>query len=126
MARGGALRDVREPERDVDALAALTNDSFSASFGGGTFTDVYADNGDAMAQLARMLSFPAAVDGAGTYVWPQATTVAWDQVTDEMLAELNALGYDDDDFESFAANGYLGYRAGITAEGNWIFFVAGD
>lgn len=111
---------------DVEALAALTNDSFSASFGGGTFTEVYGNNGDAMAQLARMLSFPAAVDGAGTYVWPQATTVAWDQATDEMRDELIALGYGGDDFESFAANGYLGYRAGITAEGDWIFFVAGD
>jgi hypothetical protein len=35
--------------------------------------------------------------------------------------------YGDEDFAAFQEFGaYLGYRVGITEEGEWIFFVAGD
>lgn len=118
---------------DLDALEALTAaDGFTASFGGGTLSEVYDSNGQALGELARMLGFPARLlpgegDASGVYVWPQAHGIDWDQVTDEMKSELEELGYDDGDFETFDANGgYLGQRAVIDTAGEWTAFVAGD
>lgn len=35
--------------------------------------------------------------------------------------------YTDEDFENFSLFGsYTGYRVGLTPEGEWLFFVAGD
>ena len=35
--------------------------------------------------------------------------------------------YDEDDFATFSDfGGYIGYRLGITENGEWSFFVAGD
>lgn len=118
---------------DLEALEALTTtDGFTASFGGGTFSEVYENNGQALGELARMFGLPArlvtsegeTLDG---YVWPQAHGLDWSNVTDEMKGELEELGYDDRDFETFDAfGGYLGQRAFIDSAGEWIYYVAGD
>lgn len=112
---------------DVDALEALTGPDFVASFGGSSFREVYGTNPGGFNGLARMLSYEPATDGAGNYVWPRAFVVGWDDVTPDMLEELRALGYGNDDFvvfESFGA--FIGTRAGITPDGEWTFYVAGD
>jgi len=118
---------------DIDALEALTAaDGFRASFGGGTFREVYENNGQALGELARMVGFPARLispseDAEALYYWPQAHGIDWDQVTDEMKTELRELGYDDGDFQVFAdVGGYIGQRAGIDASGDWFIYVAGD
>jgi hypothetical protein len=61
----------------------------------------------------------------GIYVWPFAYDV--ESVEDltaherELLAPLGPL-----DTLFVEGTGYLGWRAGIDPEGNWVFFVAGD
>lgn len=61
----------------------------------------------------------------GTYAWPSAHSAApgdrdWEALrglyTDEQIAEWRAPG----------SSGFLGYRVGFTAAGDWQFFVAGD
>jgi hypothetical protein len=61
----------------------------------------------------------------GIYVWPFAYDVeSVDDLTRherELLAPLGPL-----DTLFVEGTGYLGWRAGIDAEGTWVFFVAGD
>lgn len=65
--------------------------------------------------------------GEVRYVWPSAFGYdSWEAVPPEDKKALEPL-YGEEDFESFARfGGYVGYRVGITAEGDWEFFVAGD
>lgn len=61
------------------------------------------------------------------YVWPSAFAYErWDDVPPAEKEALKPL-YTEGDFESFARfGGYVGYRVGITPDGDWTFFVAGD
>jgi len=80
-----------------------------------------AENVETLAEILRM---PYTLS-RGTYVWPFAYDVA--SVDDlsaherELLAPLGPL-----DTLFVPGAGYLGWRAGISADGNWTFFVAGD
>lgn len=60
------------------------------------------------------------------YVWPYFAHVALDDLTPAQQVELYKLVTAQDvvDMEEFGA--YIFYRAGITADGQWQFFVAGD
>ena len=52
--------------------------------------------------------------------------VTEDSVPEADKEVLRAL-YDEDDFATFSDfGGYIGYRLGITENGEWSFFVAGD
>ena len=119
---------------DLDALAALTGPSFTASFGGGDPKDVWIADEDfgsepmrALVEILRLA--PTRTDGAGgvIYVWPPAFTYdTWEEVPDADREALRVL-YDDADFEGFAQfGGYIGYRTSITEDGTWTAFVAGD
>ena len=74
--------------------------------------------------LEAVLEMPYVLS-RGIYVWPFAYDVA--DVDDlsaherELLAPLGPL-----DTLFVEGTGYLGWRAGIDPEGNWVFFVAGD
>jgi hypothetical protein len=61
------------------------------------------------------------------YVWPAAfARDTWDEITDEEMADLLTL-YTQEELDEIAGFGsYAGWRTGITAEGDWVFFVAGD
>lgn len=61
-----------------------------------------------------------------TYVWPYFYAVPFDDLTKPQLVELFKLitPYDMEDMRSFG--GYIFYRLGISREGEWVFFVAGD
>ena len=112
---------------DFEALSALTAEEFTASYGGGTFEEVYGPSGESMTFLTRLLSLEPGMDPAGNWVWPSAFSVEWAQVTDQMRAELAAIGFTEDEFDAFESFGaYIGPRVGITPAGEWIFFVAGD
>jgi len=112
---------------DFEALSALTAEEFTASYGGGTFEEVYGPSGESMTFLTRLLSLEPGMDPAGNWVWPSAFSVEWAQVTDQMRAELAAIGFTEDEFDAFESFGaYIGPRVGITPVGEWIFFVAGD
>jgi hypothetical protein len=118
-----------------DDLELVAGDGFTASFGGGDPSDLWTrqeENGEQpMYQLMRILDMPHGIVDLGDqlmYVWPSAAAFdgPWDEMPDADKEPLRAL-YDEEDFADFAAfGGYIGYRIGITADGDWSFFVAGD
>ena len=64
------------------------------------------------------------VDGGALYVWPRVTTGAPEHTTDEAWAEVHWLG--DPAAAKAQGDGYLDWRAGISEDGQWRFFVHGD
>lgn len=90
--------------RDWDAVDRLIPSSgFTSNFGGETDHVAYyqqeeANGIDVLGTLAGLLAEPATPGEGGIWVWPR-----------EYLQE-----------------GYLGYRVGITDDGTWLFYVAGD
>ncbi|MGI9597564.1 MAG: hypothetical protein ACR2QK_15475 [Acidimicrobiales bacterium] len=121
---------------DLDALAALTGPTFTASLGGGDPKQVWtADEEEfgnepmrALVEILR-LTPTAGPDGGGgiAYSWPPAFSYeTWEEVPESDRDDLRVL-YDDDDFEGFAQfGGYVGYRTVIIEDGTWTAFVAGD
>ncbi len=119
---------------DLERLATdfEEDDDFTFSFGDGesaaSFWQRQEEEGDRpMRFLAGLLARPYGQLDDGTYVWPSAFAYDdWDAVPEDDREALRPL-YGSDDFEGFAEFGaYIGYRIGITPEGDWIFFVAGD
>jgi len=121
---------------DIDALAALTGPSFTASFGGGDPTEIWTADEEEfgyepMRSLVEILRLAPTTgdDGNGgiAYTWPPAFSYGtWEDVPEADREALRVL-YDDDDFEGFAQfGGYVGYRTTITEDGTWTVFVAGD
>lgn len=62
----------------------------------------------------------------GTYVWPAAATKSPEDWNERDLADVRTLAGEEDIEQYRQAGSYLGWRAGIQAEGAWLFFVAGD
>jgi hypothetical protein len=114
---------------DYEGLEALAPDGLRFSFGAETSAAEYwrgleEQGEDPMAKLARVLALPSTQDEAGNYAWPSAhganaTDEDWEAVVGlyprEQVRQMREGG-----------TGYLGYRAGITPAGDWIYFVAGD
>lgn len=125
---------------DADGLARLAGESFTYSFGGDDDPAAFwagleersASEGDPspLTMLVRLLELPFATIDSGDatyYVWPSAHAYgSWDEVPGaDRDALLGVYGAQDlADFEAFG--GYVGYRVGITADGDWAYFVAGD
>jgi hypothetical protein len=123
---------------DYDALEALGEagaPTFSFSFGSDTgAAEHWGAQEEAGEQplryLVELLGRPSATvetpDGTQV-VWPAAfARESWEAVTEEEREALKPL-YTDEELEQFAdAGAYLGYRVGITSDGDWLFFVAGD
>lgn len=67
------------------------------------------------------------VEGRTHYLWPSAFAYdSWEEVPDEDRDALKPL-YTEVNFRGFERfGGYIGYRIGFDADGNWLFFVAGD
>jgi len=123
---------------DYKALAALTGDPFTYSFGGGDDAAGYwrglEGSNDVTTKpleaMVRLLNLRHGVNDAGSvtyYVWPAAFSYnSWDEVPEVDKEALRVL-YGDKDFSSFAQfGGYIGYRVSITSKGDWNAFVAGD
>jgi hypothetical protein len=121
---------------DFDGLAALGEEGeFTYSFGesgdpAGAWRDGEEDGARPLLFLAVLLDAPhAAVDGGDEmqYVWPSAFAYeTWDEVPPAARDALLTV-YDRGALQQFSQFGsYIGYRIGITAEGDWIFFVVGD
>lgn len=77
-------------------------------------------------RLAQVLSTtPALADGGELYVWPQVATGRSEHTTEDAWAELTWMS--DADMEaSQTGEGYVGWRAGISLDGEWRYFLAGD
>jgi hypothetical protein len=112
---------------DPEAVAELADpEGFEYTFGGpfpggpAAFWRQEAESGqDPLEALATILQLPYTL-ASGTYVWPFAYDKTVDTITDYERELLEPLEF------TFAGEGYLGWRAGITPDGRWIFFVAGD
>lgn len=122
---------------DYEALAELTGEEFTFSFGvnedpaghwrrrevGGQ------DGQEPLRYLVELLDRPfAVIDAKETfYTWPSAFAYDhWEEVPEAEREALKPL-YDEESFENFAEfGGYIGYRIGITDDGTWRYFVAGD
>ena len=77
-----------------------------------------------MGALVRVLAMPYARGSDGSYVWPSAHRP---NPTERDWKALRTL-YTPKQIDAMkrGGTGYLGYRAGITASGDWQYFVAGD
>jgi hypothetical protein len=121
---------------DFGRLAALaTPGTFSYSFGqrgdpAAAWRTREMDGKPVLRILVELLDRPSASRPVGSqtqYVWPRAYAYErWIDVPPEARDELTPL-YGPSDFENFERFGtYSGYRVGITAGGDWQFFIGGD
>jgi hypothetical protein len=118
----------------LGAMAEANGTSFT--FGGGFdpaayWRDLEANGETPLADMVQLLNLePALFDvGEGNvfYVWPAAYALPdWADATEEHRQELAGIFGSDQlaGWDSFG--GYVGYRVGITIDGRWSFFVAGD
>ena len=114
-------------ERDYDGLAQLVDPAgFEYTFGGpvaggpAAYWRQIEEQERPLDALVEVLELPYTLS-RGIYVWPFAYDKTEDELTEyerELLAPLGQGG-------AFA-DGYLGWRAGITPDGRWVFFIAGD
>ena len=123
---------------DISMVAAIVNANQTViSFGGETdaaefwrrtFKD--SDGLEALATLVEILEMPFAHLDKGNsqemFVWPYFYAVALDKLTAEQRVELFRLvtAYDFREMQNFGS--YNFFRAGISPDGKWQFFVAGD
>jgi hypothetical protein len=125
---------------DFDALEELARQGpgeFSFTFGGATdpsdyWRDAEAAGDEPLRILVQILDLGGGArdflgQGEIQHYWPAA--FGYDSWTDIPPADREALlaVYEESQLEDMALIGsYLGHRVGITAEGDWQFFVAGD
>ena len=119
---------------DWPTLQSLLGPGFSYSFGIDTDPIGYwiereAAGEPVMYYLAELLNRPSTIFLAGDttyYAWPSAFVTEWREVSEADREALRPL-YGDEDFAGFAElGGYFGYRVGLTSDGTWVYFVAGD
>ena len=120
---------------DYDLLEAYAGDEFTASFGGGDASELWTmqeERGDKpMYWLVSILSLPHGVietEQGTMYVWPAAYAHdgSWETTPEADVEALRTL-FSDEELQGFADfGGYIGYRVGIGANGDWSFFAAGD
>lgn len=123
---------------DFDTLGELASAGerdFTYSFGGSDdpagFWSGQTPNSETIALLAGVMtkSFGmmetqfVADELTELYYWPAAFGP---DPTDEQWDEVRDLYSDDEIAQMQEFGGYIGYRAGIAEDGEWVFFVAGD
>ncbi|MEX2533127.1 MAG: hypothetical protein WD360_04105 [Nitriliruptoraceae bacterium] len=104
---------------------------FSFSFGGDTdalgyWWDLEEAGDEPFLRLAQVLATtPALAEGGQVVVFPRVTTGRPADTTDEAIDELTWI--DEQRRETILGDtGYLDWRAGISLDGEWRFFVRGD
>jgi hypothetical protein len=117
----------------LEALALEGGTSFSYSFGDDSSPSAYwrtleGQDEDPMAMLVRTLALPFARE---TNDLPPLILYAWPSAFSEGATGFDWLAveglYSDEEIASFIEQGaFLGWRVGITEDGDWRFFVAGD
>lgn len=107
------------------------SDLFTYSFGGGDDAIGYwwdlEDAGEQpfLRMVQVLATTPALAAGGEVVVWPQVTTGRDEHTTPEAWAELTWLS-DAEIAAHQGETGYLDWRAGISTDGQWRFFVRGD
>jgi hypothetical protein len=119
---------------DYRALEALGGTDLNTSFGGGGFQNIPLWEGQGEGQLGTLIKLfdtPFATqdfeDLPRYYVWPSAFVYdSWEEIPPADLQALNSI-YTEEELDQIAGFGsYAGWRIGITEDGEWRFFVAGD
>ncbi len=119
--------------RNYEKLAAEAASNFHYSFGGeyeGGFVGYLKlagqDEGEtAFDIIPTLLKLPYAVRD-DLYTWPSVFTIEPSKWTPADIAMMRTF-LTDEDIESYRQfGGYIYYRLGITYEGNWTFYLAGD
>lgn len=118
-----------------DDLEDVGGDDLTASFGGARPSEYWTQAEGAgerpMYVLMKLLDMPHGTietEEGTLYVWPSAHAHqgSWETMPKEDVDALRSL-YSEADLQGFADfGGYIGYRVGISADGDWSFFVAGD
>jgi hypothetical protein len=120
--------------RDYGALARLIpDDGFEYTFGGALeggptayWQRLEATTDEApLDTLVAVLALPY-TKVRGLYVWPFAFDRDPKQLTDEELELLSTFATPREIQGWREFGGYIGYRAGIEPDGDWVFYVAGD
>jgi len=107
------------------------SEMFNYSFGDqgdaiGFWWELESDGDEPYRRIVDVLSTtPALADGGEVWVWPGVTTGREETRTPELLAELDGW-VEASDLASLDEVGYLGWRIGISSDGEWRFFVRGD
>jgi hypothetical protein len=114
---------------DWDAVAALIPEDtlFTSNFGGETDHIAFyrSSERDLIAEMAALLDGPfAQLDDI--FIWPDLHARVPFTVADGEREELEERYGAESLAQWEGAGSYLGWRIGITADGEWIFFVAGD
>jgi hypothetical protein len=120
--------------REFDVLAQLIpDDGFEYTFGGAVpgGPTVYWRRLEATTDespldtLVAVLALPY-TNVRGIYVWPFAFDRDPKQLTDEELELLSTVASQREIEGWRRFGGYIGYRAGIERDGDWVLYVAGD
>lgn len=140
----GTRADILEAAQagDLDALAAIAlegDSDFSYSFGGAVqggpaayWSREMEQGSPVLADLVRILEMPWASveDGSqsegGLYVWPFAHAWDWSEMEEARMNTLQAYFPQEQIEEWSGFGGYAGRRVGISADGDWLFYIAGD
>jgi hypothetical protein len=120
-------------ERDYKALRSVIDpETFTYSFGGGDDPIGYWREqeeaevpilGDILPGVLHT-RFGQTED---VFMWPSAAAKEPSEWTEDDLEAMRQAGSTDEDIRSYEQyGGYTGWRAGIRADGRWLFFVAGD
>jgi hypothetical protein len=119
---------------DIVALESLAGPDLVTSFGGGgpeRFAEAESSGEPLLDILVGILDTPyarqALDDGSEMYVWPSAFAYqTWQEIPPADLEALLGV-YTQSELDELSGFGsYAGWRVGITANGDWQFFVAGD
>lgn len=119
---------------DYEALARLGGPDLTTSFGGGGVDNLErweAEGEEPLATMIKVLDMSHGVreteDAGAIHVWPSAHAYpSWEETPQEAISELLTL-YTEADLDRFDEfGGYAGWRLGISEDGQWLFFVAGD
>lgn len=120
---------------DFATLRELAGPDLVTSFGGGDFSHLVELEESAeeapLQLLVQLFGLPYASedyeDLPTHYYWPSAFVYdTWEEIPPADLEALRTI-YTDEELDEIAAFGsYAGWRIGITEDGQWRFFVAGD
>ena len=120
---------------DFTTLESLASPDLVTSFGGGGFENIpiWEEEGTypALALLVGLLDAPyAAQDYEGLprhYYWPSAFAYdSWEEIPQADMEALLTVYTQEELDEAAAFGSYALWRIGITEDGEWRFFVAGD
>jgi len=120
---------------DYETLEALAGPDLTTSFGGGGFDNIprWEEEGTypALQLLVELFETPFATqdfeDLPRYYVWPSAFVYdTWEEIPQDDLDALLTV-YTQEELDQHSGFGsYALWRIGITEDGQWQFFVAGD